>query len=875
MKPTNREIDETIDRAAKEIRETEVDPAAIASAASRVRARLASETATPAPPSEIDHIHGCDDFQSLVPAYLGGTLSDARRLLLEDHTRECVPCRRALKVARTGEPAATPIPARRSAARPRNVKAARWAIAAGLVAALGVLTIAPQWLPGGASLEAVVEAAEGPIYQVGDLNTLAIGLGDRVDAGERIRTSREAGAVLRLADGSRVELRERSELELSGNAEAPSIRLARGNIIVKPASASSRLYVAAPSCLVTVDGATVAVNSGTKGTRVSAIDGGARIVSGGEERAIAAGEQYATSPSIEPVPVAREVAWSRDADRYATLLAELSALRRDIDAIALSTEPRYESRLLDLVPADTVFYAAIPNIATTLGEANRLMQQRIAENEALRQWWEKENGAERRGVGAVVEQLSHVGSYLGAEVVVALSKKGTEGPDTPLVLAEVRDGAGLKAYAQSTANAFGEAGKALRIVDDPASIAGDEKDVLYLWVGDSVLAASPSAARLREATTALAGAGSFHQSPFHARLAEEYRAGVEFMVAADLGRVIPEAVAENKKARNKEADAMERLGLTDVRYFVAKSSGGERADTRAVVSFAGERRGAASWLAAPGPMGALDFISPDANVVAAFVVAQPAMLVDDIFGLIGSQDPQALEHLRRFESEHGVNIRNDFAAPLGGEVAFAVDGPLLPTPSWKMVIEVNDPTRLEQSIEHAIREINVALAADGKPQIAHARTDVSGRAFYSITTPASQNQVHYAFASGYMIVAPSQALVDRAIRYRESGYSLTTSPRFTAALPADGHANFSALVYHDLAPLVAGVTEKLPAAQDSPLASMAEALPTLAFAYAREDRIEFGTTGSGGPFGLSPASMLGVPGSIGLQQLVEKAIGDK
>jgi len=33
----------------------------------------------------------------------------------------------------------------------------------------------------------------------------------------------------------------------------------------------------------------------------------------------------------------------------------------------------------------------------------------------------------------------------------------------------------------------------------------------------------------------------------------------------------------------------------------------------------------ASWLAAPGPMGALEFISPDANVVAAFVVKEPSL----------------------------------------------------------------------------------------------------------------------------------------------------------------------------------------------------------------------------------------------------------
>ena len=33
----------------------------------------------------------------------------------------------------------------------------------------------------------------------------------------------------------------------------------------------------------------------------------------------------------------------------------------------------------------------------------------------------------------------------------------------------------------------------------------------------------------------------------------------------------------------------------------------------------------------------------------------------------------------------------------GGEYAFAIDGPILPTPSWKLVFEVNDPAHLQQA----------------------------------------------------------------------------------------------------------------------------------------------------------------------------------
>ena len=50
----------------------------------------------------LTRIEGCDGFQRLIPDYLSGRLSQARRALLEDHTSRCVPCRRALRAAREG-----------------------------------------------------------------------------------------------------------------------------------------------------------------------------------------------------------------------------------------------------------------------------------------------------------------------------------------------------------------------------------------------------------------------------------------------------------------------------------------------------------------------------------------------------------------------------------------------------------------------------------------------------------------------------------------------------------------------------------------------------------------------------------------------------
>lgn len=93
------------------VRDEPIDGATEAAALGRVRRRLAADaTVTLEGAAAEEHrIHGCAGFQELIPAYLAGALSEPKRLLVEDHTRECVPCRRALQAARRGPVAASQI----------------------------------------------------------------------------------------------------------------------------------------------------------------------------------------------------------------------------------------------------------------------------------------------------------------------------------------------------------------------------------------------------------------------------------------------------------------------------------------------------------------------------------------------------------------------------------------------------------------------------------------------------------------------------------------------------------------------------------------------------------------------------------------------
>jgi hypothetical protein len=273
-------------------------------------------------------------------------------------------------------------------------------------------------------------------------------------------------------------------------------------------------------------------------------------------------------------------------------------------------------------------------------------------------------------------------------------------------------------------------------------------------------------------------------------------------------------------------------------------------------------------------MGSLEYISPDANIVAGFAVKNPSAVVDDLLTVMSNVCPDLQKHLDDLQNNHGLNLRKDFAAPLGGEYAFAVDGPLLPTPSWKLVIQVNDPAHLQQTFEQVVTEVNKQLSKEGKQGLEWEQADAGGRTFYTLRAKdLGAVEVNYVFANGYLIACPTRGLVDKALTYHDSGATLIHSPQFTAGLPADGNVNFSAFVYQNIAPAVKPLADKVGNAGQQGALNMAATMePTLAYAYAYGDHIELATNTEGGPFGLSPASLLGMPNAFQLHSILQQAI---
>jgi hypothetical protein len=901
MKRNTKELDSLLDRVAAGIRSEELPASAVTSAAERVWSRISTETADALPLiKSADEIRGCADFQALIPAYLRKELSDARALLLEDHTQECIPCRKALKVARNGglQSVSTMQPVKKLARTTvTQTPVWKWAIAATLMVGLALVSYNVYRRISVVDARASVQAANGAVYRVTDTESRAIGVGEEISRGERIRTAKDADAVVKLADGSLVEMKERSEFSLSQNTDGTTIHLNRGNVIVEAAKQrGGHLYVATDDALVSVTGTIFSVNNGTKGSRISVIEGEVHVNHAGDEKVLHPGDQTTTSASLEMIPIQDEVSWSRNADRYAKLMVELTALRRELDQKVPRPGVRYSTRLLDLVPDGTVVYTALPNLTATIVESHRIMQERIQQNVALREWWNQDRAATRRepGLDQLIEEINQFGKYLGTEIV-ASAKMGEEGPEDPLVLAELSDAEGFRPFLEQKIAAFTATEKGaprVRIIDDPLTATqqpadGKQINEILVWINGDILAAAPRLEQLQQlaATMKAPDANSFKKTPFYARLSETYKAGAGLIVAADLEKIIARFVRQNSNDPNaaKHLEVYRQLGLLSLKHFVVEQKDVEgKTNSRAMLTFKEERQGIASWLAAPGPMGTLNFISPDANMVAAFVVREPASLVDELLGSLDSVAPRMRQDLKQLETDYGLKLREDFAAPLGGEFAFAIDGPILPTPSWKMVFEVYDQARLQQSFERMVEKLNEWAAREGRSGLEWERSESGGRTFYALKSAGYGVEIHYTYTNGYLVAAPSRALVERALKYHDSGYTLLRSARFTSTLPADSNANFSAIFYHDLAPLLAPVAGQMQsAAKDMPeeqqraLKSAADAPPTLAYAYAQGDRIIFASDSEGGPFGLSTATLFGLPSSFEIQHVMDHAMHEK
>ena len=831
------------------LRDETVDPAIVDRAASRVRDRLFASAASTGEPKTAGSLRTCSDFQALIPAYLNRTLTPAKSLLLVDHTHECVECRRELETSRSGNV--------RVLTRPETVSnkvspVTRWSIAAMVAAGVGLGTwgmVNSLSVPAGA--RATVQSVSGILYQVADRSSTPVYSGRQLSERQIVRTAKGSTAMLKLADGSLVEMNERSELSISRAARGTTIALDRGNVIVHAAKQrTGALYVKTADCEVMVKGTIFAVTRGTKGSRVSVVEGSVKVDQGATSQMLKPGDQVATSASVERVPVKDEIAWSQDAAKYLAILGELSGLQKQIEKIP-GTGLRTSSKLLDYIPENTLIFAAIPNLGATLTQANQLFEDRIQASPVLKEWWSRQ-GNNAAQLKDMVQKFRTISDYLGDEIVLAYSSDSGKQGGSPIIMAETkRDG--LREYLQSeilTLN--GKSGvHAVEMVDNPSLLRSNGSEgasSMKVYMANGIIAMSPEPVLVQNLAERLHSSVASRDGGLQTRVRQAYQSGASWLFCADLGRL---------HARNEDDDeqrnaVMENSGLNGVRYllFERKEVNGQ-VKNQATLAFGGQRQGLAAWLAAPGPMSTLDFVSPDASLATSFVINNPGALIGQLIAQGEAKNPNLGQEISDFQNKLGINIQNDIADSLGGELTFAIDGPLVPVPSWKLAVEVYSPDRLQWAIDKLVNGFNQQTASPVKLQLT--KSQEGSRTFYTLTGVGGKipAEIDYVFVDSYLLAAANRNLLNTAIQNRSTGYTLTRSEKFRSVVPQDANSNFSAIVYHNVSGLVGpladglksmgGISSEQKQAMDTLKANSA---PGLIYAYGEPNRITVAANGS-------------------------------
>ena len=468
------------------------------------------------------------DYENWVPDYLAGRLNDAQRLLFEDEVRTSIPLRRALAAARGGggdqatstvRSTVDPRPKRDSV---RTVRRWTYAIAAAVVVVIGTALILPT-LDEPAMRLARVDTVEGMSLRNVGGQWVPLAQGDWIDDGQRFATKQNGAALLQFEDGSTVEVASRSLLMLTRGRSGDRLRVEHGDVIVQVVPQGDGTFdIVTDDLVVEVVGTTLGVSHGTKGSRVSVIEGEVEVSHGGKTTSLQAGDQYGTRKTTATA-LEETVGWSREAERYGEILKAYEDLQRGIET-ALSADSRHSTRLLDLVPAQTSVYVAVPNAPATIAEAydaveafhDRLPAKAFPPHESTAM------------VEEMIGWLGEVGDYLGPETVLALHWDDSDNP-VLLLLAEAREGLRdvVADKLREVSDTVGSRDIGVEMVDRPEEA---QQGRLAIWLTEGLFAATTSPEMFVELEATLGGGSNrFREGELYARLAEVYERGAEYV----------------------------------------------------------------------------------------------------------------------------------------------------------------------------------------------------------------------------------------------------------------------------------------------------------------------------------------------------------
>ncbi len=740
--------EDRLEKALQEMKQEDVDAGTLEAARARVWNEVANATGT-----------SCAEFRPDFRAYLSGQLGGSRRVLMEDHLSRCPACRASM-AAMKGEHRVIAMPQRSS------TRWVRWgSLAAAAALLFGVLylgrgSIDAMMAPGGP--RATVVSAAGSLYR---LPGGALAAGASIGEKELVRTGPGAHAVLRLADGSILDVNERTELFVTTAWSGKAIHLQRGDVVVRAAKQRrGSLRVLTRDSIASVKGTVFAVSAGMGGSVVSVVEGSVVVNQPGREMLLSPGEQAASTPALAS-SVQEAVSWSPSAEEYLALLGSFAKIEREL-AGELPGELRTSSALLQYLPAGAVVYGAIPNLGGTIGKALVLAEQQASENAAFGAWWTSETG---RLLKQMVDRVQSVSSLLGDEIVFCASFPGP-GEQVPVVMARVQPG--KRAELASALNGL---------------FVGTGESVLPYSVSEDLMVVSNSPAHLAWAVGHL---GQGANSPFAAAIGERYQRGAGWLMGMDAPPVVAAASGD-------DAPPIELAGMIGMKYlFVEQRAVAGAEENEVTFVFQGARKGMASWLADSGAGGTAEYLPADALLAGYVSTREPWQLFNELTAQMTKLGSSFEGDLAQANEKLGAGFLENLTAAMGTEAAFALNGFSVNGPTWVMAGLANDAQAIDASMRKLVETFNAELGPeDQNNRIVLGQESAGGRAWSTMKSGALPFGVTWTYDGGYMVAASDRATAERAIATRNGGSPLVLSPAFLSQIPSSAGLHPSAFVW--------------------------------------------------------------------------------
>ena len=520
---------------------------------------------------------------------------------------------------------------------------------------------------------------------------------------------------------------------------------------------------------------------------------------------------------------------AEDFKKYPGLAPALDQFGRDLQSVQFPG-PRTRDEILPVLPPSTNVFAALPNYGDTVRQTLDIFERQLQQNPALRDWWIHGEAAKTGpAIQIALQKYAELSQYLGDEVVISASIEDKD--PRFLVVAPVQK-PGLKQVLQQFVQATSVSQQHIRILEPQelatVTVSVKPQPLLVLLRPDFVIATS-DLATLRNFNAQLdKGGATFASTVFGKHIASAYGGGAVLVAGADLHDIIRQLVPADAKTQAM----LKTSGFSDLKYLVWKHTrNGAQSLSESELSFAGPRRGIASWIAAPAELGGLDFVSPSAMMCVSLNLKSPAQIYEDIKQFSETQSPNSATPFPPSDQLMGVDLKNDLLRQLSGEITMELDSLQNPDqPAWKLILRVLDAQRLQQTLTRMMAGVGI------QPQ----QYSEGGITYYVVRTPSPKGarEVAFAFSNGYVIFASSREAVQQAVGAHQTGESLARSSKFLASLPGGHPTGQSALWYQDPTAMAKLQLQRMPPELVKSFAALnPQVTPTVAAVYAEPDSI--------------------------------------